>query len=242
MIFAEKGGWSGTIAKGQFAGEGPKGKFKMKKVTRLSPALGAKPPAGAVILLGPKTKDLTTEWVHPRGNKPCRWKLLPGGVMQCVPRTGSIISKKQFGDHEVHIEFRTTFEPNRRGQTRANSGVYLQGRYEVQILDSYGLEGRDNECGGIYKIATPRVNMCAPPLQWQSYDITFHAPVIEGKKAVKAARITVLHNGVKIHDNVKLPGATMAAPQRGAAARGGLYLQDHGHRIEFRNIWVKEIE
>ena len=242
VTFAESGGWSGVLAEGKFTGTGAKGKFEMKKVTRLSPTMGAKPPAGAVVLLGPETKDLTAEWVHSGGKKPCPWKLLPGGVMQCVPRTGSVISKKQFGKHKVHIEFRTTFDPARRGQGRGNSGVYLQGRYEVQILDSYGLEGRSNECGGIYRVAAPLVNMCAPPLQWQTFDVTFDAAVITGNKATKPPQMTVLHNGVKIHENVKMPGKTTAAPKSGTAPTGGLYLQDHGHRIEFRNIWVQELK
>jgi hypothetical protein len=242
VTFAESGGWSGVLTEGKFTGSGARGKFQMKKVTRLSPTMGAKPPAGAVVLLGPKTKDLTAEWVRSGGNKPCGWKLLPDGVMQCVPKTGSVITKKKFGKHKVHLEFRTTFSPTKRGQGRGNSGVYLQGRYEVQILDSYGLEGRSNECGGIYKVAAPLVNMCAPPLQWQTFDITFDAAVMAGNKATSPPRMTVLHNGVKIHENVKLPGKTTAAPKSGAAARGGLYLQDHGHRIEFRNIWVQELK
>ena len=242
VTFAESGGWSGVLTEGKFTGTGASGKFQMKKVTRLSTTMGAKPPAGAVVLLGPKTKDLTAEWIHSGGKKPCPWKLLPGGVMQCVPKTGSVITKKKFGKHKVHLEFRTTFSPTRRGQGRGNSGVYLQGRYEVQILDSYGLEGRSNECGGIYKVAAPLANMCAPPLQWQTYDITFDAAVMAGNKAAKPPRMTVLHNGVKIHQNVKLPGKTTAAPKSGAAATGGLYLQDHGHRIEFRNIWVQELK
>ncbi len=242
VTFAESDGWSGVLTDGKFTGSGSRGKFEMKKVTRLSSTMGAKPPAGAVVLLGPKTKDLTAEWVHPKGNKPSRWKLLPDGVMQCVPKTGSVITKKKFGKHKVHLEFRTTFSPTKRGQGRGNSGVYLQGRYEVQILDSYGLEGRNNECGGIYKVAAPLANMCAPPLQWQTYDITFDAAVMAGNKTTKPPRMTVLHNGVKIHENVKLPGKTTAAPKSGTAATGGLYLQDHGHRIEFRNIWVQELK
>ncbi len=246
LVLSAEGGWSAVIAKGVLSGSCSGIRFTLKKVTRLSSTMGAKPPAGAVVLLGPKTKDLTAEWVHPaRGkkpNKPCLWKLLPDGVMQCVPKTGSVITKKKFGKHKVHLEFRTTFSPTKRGQGRGNSGVYLQGRYEVQILDSYGLEGRSNECGGIYKVAAPLVNMCAPPLQWQTFDITFDAAVMAGNKATSPPRMTVLHNGVKIHENVKLPGKTTAAPKSGAAARGGLYLQDHGHRIEFRNIWVQELK
>ena len=96
--------------------------------------------------------------------------------MEVIRDTGSIVTKKKFSDFKLHLEFRTPFMPEKHGQARGNSGVYLQGRYEVQVLDSYGLEGLDNECGGIYKVGRPLVNMCAPPLQWQTYDITFRAP------------------------------------------------------------------
>lgn len=233
---------TGTIEDGVFAGVSKLFKFEMKKVTRLSPTLGAKPPAGAIVLLGPDTKDLKAEWTGLAGRKPrpCRWKLLAGGVMQCAPRTGSVISKRQFGDHKVHLEFRTPFEPTKQGQGRGNSGVYLQGRYELQILESYGLAGLAGECGGIYGISAPKVNMCAPPLQWQTYDITFRAAKMQGQKVAEHAQMTVLHNGVKIHADVKLPHTTTAAPFGKIGPRGGLYLQDHGHLVEFRNIWVAE--
>lgn len=214
--------------------------FTMKRVTRLSPALGAKPPAGAIVLLGADTTDLQTEWQR-QGGQPCGWTLLPGGVMQCAPGKGSIITKRQFGNHKVHVEFRTPFEPDKRGQGRGNSGVYLQGRYELQVLDSYGLEGLDNECGGIYKIAKPRVNMCAPPTQWQTYDITFTAAALDGDNVAKPARISVHHNGVLIHENQELPGTTTAAPVGKVGVTGGLYLQDHGNKVEYRNIWVEEL-
>jgi len=244
LALANDSGWTATIANGTFTGRSKAGTFKMTKVTRLSSTLGAKPPAGATVLLGPDRKDLNA-WLSQRPGKdgkrkPIRWKLLPGGVMQCVRGGGGVISEKQFGDHTVHIEFRIPFEPARRGQGRGNSGVYLQGRYEVQILDSYGLEGRSNECGGIYKVAAPRVNMCAPPLQWQSYDITFHAAKMGANKTGTPPRMTVLHNGVLVHKDQKLPGATTASPTRGVGPVGGIYLQDHGHPMEFRNIWVVE--
>lgn len=171
------------------------------------------------------------------------WKLVPGdalepGYMEVGP--GSIVSRAQFGDHRLHIEFRTPYKPDARGQGRGNSGVYVQGRYEVQVLDSYGLKGANNECGGIYSVKAPRVNMCAPPLQWQTYDITFRAPRFnkDGDK-VKNARITVLHNGVNIHDDVELTvDGTTAAPWKGPARQGPIYLQDHGNPVQYRNIWV----
>ena len=142
-----------------------------------------------------------------------------------------------------HIEFKTPFMPKARGQGRGNSGVYLQNRYEVQVLDSYGLAGLDNECGGIYKVGRPRVNMCAPPEQWQSYDMTFRAPVYdnEGKKTDKA-RLTVVHNGVIIHDDIELPGPTGGALDNLESEPGGVYLQDHGNPVQYRNIWLAELK
>ncbi len=159
--------------------------------------------------------------------------------MEVLPGSGSLVSKQKFTDFFLHIEFRTPFMPDQTGQKRGNSGVYLQGRYEVQILDSYGLEGADNECGGIYKVARPRVNMCAPPLQWQTYDITFTAARFDsGGVKINPAQITAIHNGVPIHENLILPGPTGGALDRNENEPGGIMLQDHGNLVQFRNIWV----
>ncbi len=177
----------------------------------------------------------------PRGpmDRTCRWKLVEDGAMEVY--FGSAYSKKTFGDHELHIEFRTPFMPDKRGQARGNSGVYVQGRYEVQVLDSYGLSGEDNECGGIYKNAKPLVNMCAPPLQWQTYDITFHQAQVDAEgKVTQKARITVIHNGVVIHDNLEVD-TTPGGCTYDMAKPGPVYLQDHGNPVRFRNIWVKPL-
>ena len=223
---------------GSFQGQDFAGSFTMKKVIRLSQTLGAKPPKSAIVLFNGKNFD---KWKHTRkkpGADSVQWKLIDG-AMEVKPGSGSIITRKEFTDVKLHLEFRTPFMPEARGQGRGNSGVYLQGRYEVQVLDSYGLEGRDNECGGIYKVAPPLVNMCAPPMQWQTYDITFCVPRFDntGKK-ISDARMTVIHNGVKIHNNVKVSKATTAAP---GGDVGGIYLQDHGNRVQYRNIWLVEL-
>ena len=235
--------WSATIDlegetfTGRFRGAAS-GTFALRKVVRLSPTLGAKPPEGAIVLFdGTSLK----EWVH-RNGAPCRWKLIPEEKAMEV-RGGGIISKRKFRDHKVHLEFRTPFKPKARGQGRGNSGVYLQGRYEVQVLDSYGLEGRSNECGGIYGVAAPRVNMCAPPLQWQTYDIVFRAPRFdENGKKIENARMTVHHNGVLIHENVEVPRPTAANWGGDPKEPGGLHLQDHGNPVQYRNIWVVELK
>ncbi len=139
--------------------------------------------------------------------------------------------------HRLHIEFRTPFMPEARGQARGNSGVYVQGRYEVQILDSFGLTGEANECGGVYGMSKPRLNMCYPPTTWQTYDIDFYAAQYDddGNKTQNATMI-VRHNGVLIHENLDLSDATPGNQPEGPKP-GALYLQDHGDSVEFRNVW-----
>ena len=226
----------GSKFSGSFNGDAT-GSFAMEKVIRVSPTLVAEPPAGAIVLFNGKNFK---QWKHTNkkpGEDLVQWKLLKGGAMEVVKGTGSIVTKKKFADFKLHVEFRTPFMPDARGQARGNSGVYMQERYEVQVLDSYGLEGKDNECGGIYKIGAPMVNMCAPPTQWQTYDITFYAPGAEKTNA----RVTVVHNGVTIHDNVSLPKPTGGALDSGVTKTGGIYLQDHGNPVQYRNIWLIEL-
>jgi 3-keto-disaccharide hydrolase len=218
--------WTATIKDGVITVKNADGKEigTLKKVERKSPTLGAKPPAGATVLFDGTTPD------HFENGKIFEGNLLAAS---------SAISKAKFQDHTLHLEFRTPFMPKSRGQARGNSGVYPQGRYEVQILDSFGLEGADNECGGIYSINKPIVNACLPPLSWQTYDIEFTSARYEGGKKVKNARITVKHNGIVIHDDQELPKGTPGKDPEGPEANG-LYLQDHGNPVAFRNIWVVE--
>ena len=148
-------------------------------------------------------------------------------------------SKQKFGDYRLHVEFRLSYMPNARGQGRSNSGVYLHDCYEIQVLDSFGLEGKDNECGGFYQLRQPDVNMCYPPLTWQTYDVEFTAPKYQDGKKTANARVTVKHNGVVIHPDFELARNTPGRQKEGPAPRP-LYLQGHGNKVEFRNIWLVE--
>lgn len=231
----EKGKLRGVI-KGDMVGG-----FGMEKVIRLSPTLGEQPPSGAIVLFDGKGFSEWEPTDKKSGVKSVQWKRV-GDAMEVKKGAGSIVTMKKFTDFKLHLEFRTPFMPDKTGQARGNSGVYLQGRYEVQVLDSYGLEGLDNECGGIYKVGAPLVNMCAPPMQWQTYDITFTAPRFDsaGTKT-KNAIVTIVHNGVTIHDKREIPAPTGGALDKNMAEPGGIYLQDHGNPVEFRNIWVVEL-
>ena len=129
-----------------------------------------------------------------------------------------------------------------KGQARGNSGVYLEGIHELQVLDSYGLKSQDNDCGAIYKQVKPRVNACKPPLQWQTYDVTFHKARVKDGKVEKKARVTVIQNGIKIIDDAEIsptPGGIGAINE---GDDGPLLLQDHGNAVQYRNIWLKPLE
>lgn len=197
----------------------------LKKVERSSPTMGAKPPEGATILFD--------------GSSPAGF--VDGRMTEDHLLMEGATSHLKFQDCKLHLEFQLSFMPKAQGQGRANSGCYLQGRYEVQILDSFGLDGKNNECGAIYEVKVPDVNMCYPPLAWQTYDIDYTAAKYDaqGKKTANA-RITVKQNGVVIHNNVEIPMSTRAAPVKEGADAGPLFLQNHKNPIRFRNIWIVE--
>lgn len=197
---------------------------KLKKTERKSPTLGAKPPENAVVLFDGASADQF------EGGK-----MTPEGWLQAGTR-----SKASFGSGQLHIEFRTPFMPTARGQARGNSGVFIHDCYEFQVLDSFGLEGKNNECGGLYSMSEPKLNMCFPPLSWQTYDFDFTAPKFDaaGKKTANA-RVTLRHNGVVIFDDLEIPKLTPGGrPHEGPS--GPLQLQNHGNPVVYRNIWVVE--
>jgi hypothetical protein len=198
--------------------------------------LGAAPPEGAVVLFD--GKDLGG-WVGRGGKTPAPWPVT-NGIFTVGVGQGNIQTEKAFGDFQLHLEFNVPLMPQAKGQARGNSGVYLGGIYELQILDSYGLKPESNDCGAIYQQVVPRVNACKPPLQWQTYDVTFHKARVEGDKVAMKARLTVIQNGTKIIDDAEIsPTPGGARIQEGED--GPLLLQDHGDKVEFRNIWIKPI-
>lgn len=214
----------GKIADGKLMLEG-RVKGELKRVERKSPTLGAKAPAGAVVLFDGSDASQNFDVVHlsPDGN------LLSG-----------VTSKAQFGSGKIHLEFRLSWMPQSQGQARSNSGVYLHDCYEVQVLDAFGLEGKDNECGGLYSIKAPDVNMCLPPMVWQTYDIEFTEPKYDANgQKVANARLTVRHNGQLIHDSIELPKHTPGRKAEGPGPRPP-HLQGHGNKVVYRNIWVQE--
>jgi hypothetical protein len=198
------------------------------------------PPKEAIVLFDGKSLD---GWLKRNGKDKAHWKLVDGGAMQ-VAGGGDIITEKTFdGAFKLHVEFRVPYLPQAKGQGRGNSGVYVQGRYEVQVLDSYGLESKKDDCGAIYGVAAPKVNACKAPTVWQSYDIEYHSPKCENGKKTDPARMTVHHNGIKIHDDVKIPVDNTTAGMGGDPCKPGpILLQDHGNPVQFRNIWLLPVK
>ncbi len=224
--------WSGAIAGEVFTLKADDGvSMPLKKAVRLSPTMGAKPPTGAVVLFD--------------GSGKSAWK---GGRVDAV--TGllntdgaDITTTRKFSNYKMHLEFLLPFRPDARGQGRGNSGFYQVDLYEVQILDSFGLDGKNNECGGVYTKADPKLNMCLSPLSWQTYDVDFTNAIADsaGKKT-RNAIMTLRHNGVVIHDKLSIAGVTGGARSEPEGTPGPIKLQGHGNPLQFRNVWILEVE
>jgi hypothetical protein len=195
------------------------------------------PPSDAMVLFD--GKDMS-KWRGERSPEP-KWRMGDG----CVETTqsGGVFTKEEFGDCQLHVEWASPAVVKGDGQGRGNSGVYLQGRYEIQVLDSYNNKTYFNgQAGAFYGHSAPLVNACRKPGEWQAYDIIFHAPRKTAEGQVKPGSFTVLHNGVLIQDHVPVGGEpTTAAPLRGVVEKGPLFLQDHGNPVRYRNIWIRPL-
>jgi hypothetical protein len=211
----------------------------------VDPGKSGQPPSDAIVLFD--GKDLS-EWVHANG-QPAQWPV-ENGIAICKSGTGDIYSKRKISSAQIHVEFATPNMPQAKSQARGNSGVYLQGRYEIQILDSYQNPTYANgSCGALYGQSAPLVNVCRPPEQWQTYDIVFHAPKCGGDgKISEPGTVTVLHNGVLVQDHVRIKGITTLGDKTNECEPGPLRLQDHHHPdvketfMRYRNIWYRPLE
>jgi hypothetical protein len=228
----DKGNTVGEVADGTVTAKGA-ASGTLKRVERKSKSLGEKPPQGAAVLWAAEGDE--KNWSNGKLMD------LSDGKFLTVAKTGGIKSKEKFGAFKAHVEFRLPWMPNSTGQGRGNSGVYLQDRYEVQVLDSFGLSGENNECGGIYTQHKPSVNMCLPPMAWQTYDIEFTPAEFADGKKTKNGRATIYHNGVKIHDDVEFPKECPGG-QKETAEPGPFQFQDHGDPVVYRNVWVVPVK
>ncbi len=206
----------------------------------VTPGVNNGSPSDAIVLFDGAH---ATEWIH-RDGSPAKWEI-DNGILIVKPGTGDIFTHRKFADCQLHIEWQAPETPQGKGQDHGNSGVFLQDRYEVQILDSHGDSTYPNgQAGAIYKQYIPLVNAMNPKESWNVYDIIFKAPVFndDGIK-VAPGYITVIHNGVLIHNHAMLLGTTeyIGMPKNIAHGPGSIILQDHGNKVKFRNIWIREL-
>ena len=227
-----RGEWTGTLGDGKLAvqAKADASQAILQFHARRPPSIGMAPPPDAEVLL-PYRPDLPpplTEWDNPT------WRPQPDGSMEVGK--GDIRTKRSFGDVWLHVEFFCPYLPDKTGKARGDSGVVLQDRYEVQVLDSFGESAGPDDCGAIFGKVAPAANVCLPPRRWQTYDIVFHAAA-----AGRMPTITVVHNGVPIHRNVELPAPTDKRSPAHAVPKDVLRLRDGGAKVRYRNIWAVEL-
>jgi hypothetical protein len=199
------------------------------------------PPSDAIALFA--EKDLA-EWQSEDGS-PAKW-VVRDGYVEVAPGSGPLVTKRGFGNVQLHVEWAAPTPASGEGQERGNSGVFLMAHYEIQVLDCYHNETyADGQAAAVYGQTPPLVNACRPPGRWQTYDIVFHRPRFAADGAVRdSARVTVFHNGVLVQDNTSITGWTVHGSRAHYAKhpdRLPLLLQDHGDPVRFRNIWVREL-
>ena len=207
-----------------------------------APALPVPPPADAVVLFDGAS---LAKWMSPN-DAAAKWRIVDG-AFEVVAGTGTLTTREQFGDVQLHVEWMSPNPPKGTDQDRGNSGVFLMGKYEVQVLDSYNAATyADGQAGALYGQYPPLVNASRPPGEWQSYDIVFRRPRFDAAgKVTSPARFTVFHNGILVQDNAELVGPTAHTtrpPYEAHPDRLPISLQDHGHPVRFRNIWLRDLE
>jgi hypothetical protein len=207
----------------------------------VTPGEGTKPPSDAIVLFDGKNLD---HFISLKDSSAAKWDVADG-AMTVKPETGNIATKQSFGDCQLHIEFREPSVVKGEGQGRGNSGIFLQSRYELQVLDCYNNKTYSNgQTGSIYKQSIPLVNVCRKPGEWQSYDILYTAPRFNADGMLVApAHVTVLQNGVLIQYNTEIKGTTeyIGLPKNIAHGKAPIQLQDHGNLVSYRNIWIREL-
>jgi hypothetical protein len=193
----------------------------------------APPPGNAIVLFDGSG---ISNWTS-RDGDPAQWRV-EGNILHVTPGAGDIMTTQRMTDFVMHLEFRCPDMPQATGQAKGNSGVFLQGRYEVQVLDSYGWDKPGlGDCGAIYNQFAPLSNGCRPAMEWQTYDVVFRAP----RAGDSGPTLSLAHNDIIIHNNVQLPGVTGAAIDEDILTPGPLLLQDHRDLVCYRNIWIVEL-
>jgi hypothetical protein len=227
--------WTGSILS-LSAAEAPAPKAAAEPPV-IDPGPPGGPPSDAIVLFD--GKDLS-KWKNPKGEAP-QWRVEDGYAE--VNGTGNLFTKQEFGDVQLHVEWASPAEVKGKDQGRGNSGVYLMGRYEIQVLDCYQNKTYpDGQTAAFYGNAAPLVNACRKPGEWQTYELIFHAPKQSADGAVVPGSFTVLHNGVLVQDHIPVKGqATTAAPLKGVTPTAPLMLQDHGNPVRYRNIWIRPL-